>query len=231
MSFAPTSTVVPIKPFAWSYSALKNFETCPKRYLHYNVLKDVVEPESTQLAEGNRLHDVFAKRLSKGAGLPLGYAQFESMLARIAAAPGTLSVEQKLAITGDFQPVGFFGKGVWARSVIDAVVVSGTTAVVFDWKTGKPSVDETQLAIMAGTIFVHQPQVTRVKAALVFVHHQHTEPAEYVREDQASIWNEIIPRVRALQKAIATQEYPPRPSGLCKKYCAVVSCPYYGRGA
>lgn len=216
---------------AWSYSQLKNAETCLKRWYHYNVAKDITEPETPQLVEGHALHAHFDARLSKGVPLPLGYGQYEAMLAKVAAAPGVLHTEQKLAITADFKPVAFFGRGVWLRTVIDAVKINGDRATVFDWKTGKPNDDETQLKLMAATIFVHQPQVERVRAALVFVGHGQTAPAEYVRGDQAEIWGEILPRVRAMQKARATQEYPPRPSGLCRKYCAVRSCVYQGRGA
>ena len=50
------------KAFAWSYSRLKNFESCPKRHYHVDVVKDVREEESEQLKWGNALHDAFAKR-------------------------------------------------------------------------------------------------------------------------------------------------------------------------
>ena len=33
------------KSFAWSYSKLKNFETCPKRSWHLDVARDIKEPE------------------------------------------------------------------------------------------------------------------------------------------------------------------------------------------
>jgi hypothetical protein len=216
--------------FTWSYSQLKNAETCLKRYYHYNVAKDVVEPETEQLREGNRLHKVFDLRL-KGQPLPLGYTQYEPLLARIVNAPGVTHSEQKLALTSEFKPSAFFGKAVWFRTVIDAAKIrEDGTATVFDWKTGKPNEDLTQLQLMAVTLFHHDPKLLRVKAALVFVAHDEIEQAEFVREDLTEIWGEILPRVKRLQQARDTQEYPPRPSGLCRKYCAVASCPYHGTG-
>ena len=216
--------------FAWSYSQLKNFETCPKRYYHYNVHKDVVEPETDQLREGNRLHKAFEDRVKDNVPLPLGMGQHESLLARIINAPGAIYAEQKLALTSTFQPVSYFGRGVWFRTVIDCSKIDGTVARVFDWKTGKPAEDMTQLALMAATIFAAVPAVQRVKAGLVFVNHARVEPAEFVREGLTEIWSEILPRVRRVAQARRTQEYPPTPSGLCKRYCAVQSCPYHGRG-
>jgi hypothetical protein len=229
VSFTQASTGT---SFAWSYSQLKNFETCAKRYYHYNVHKDVKEPETDQLREGNALHKAFELRVKNGTSLPLGMGQHEPLLAKLAAAPGKVYAEQKLALTAEFQPVGFFGRNVWFRTVIDYtnISVAGDRATVLDYKTGKVAHDLTQLQLMAVTLFHNDAKIQRVKAALVFVHNNHVEPAEFVREDVTEIWSEILPRVRVVEQARARQEYPPKPSGLCKKYCAVSSCPYHGRG-
>jgi hypothetical protein len=216
--------------FTWSYSQLKNYETCAKRYLHYNVAKDVKEPESDQLRTGNELHAAFEARLKRSTPLPFGLTHHEPLLEKIIAAPGETHGEQKLGLTSSFVPTGFFSKQVWLRVVIDAVKINDTYATVLDYKTGKPSEDITQLQIFAATIFHHQPRVQRVRSALVFVNHEHIEKAEFVREDVTEIWSEILPRVKKLEQARAAQEYPPNPSGLCKKYCSVVSCPYHGKG-
>lgn len=218
-------------PFTWSYSVLKNWETCPKRYYHYNVEKDVTEPNTPQLQEGNNLHKHFENRVKLNTPLPLGYGQYEGLLANVVAAPGQTYAEQKLAITSSFAPVAYFGKAVWFRTVIDCAKVDGPNATVLDWKTGRPSPDVTQLQLMSATLLHHQPAVKRVKAALVFVGHDHIERGEYVREDLTEIWAEILPRVKKVETARQTQEFPPKPSGLCKKYCAVTSCPFHGRGA
>lgn len=218
------------QPFAWSYSALKNFETCAKRFYHYNVAKDVKEPETEQLRAGNQLHAHFEARVVRGTSLPLGYGQYEKMLAAIIAAPGHTYGEQKLAITADFQPVAFFGGArVWFRTVLDlAKIRDDHTATVFDYKTGRPNPDTTQLQLMAATLFVHDPKLERVKAGLLFVAHDQVERAEFVRDDLVEIWGEILPRVRAIERARDAKEYPPKPGGLCKRYCAVISCPYHG---
>jgi hypothetical protein len=218
--------------YAWSYSSLKNYETCPKRYGHYNVLKDVVEPETAQLAAGNALHKHFENRVLHGpekGRLPLGYGQFEKILSKFTALPGTTYGEQKLALTASFEPVAFFGKGVWFRTVIDFAKINGDFALIADWKDGKVKEDTTQLQLMAATIFAADAGIQRVRAALVFVNNDELKREEFVREDVPEIWSEILPRVRAMQRARKSQEFPPKPSGLCKKYCAVVSCPYHGK--
>lgn len=222
------STTV-VKPFSWSYSQLKNFETCPKRYAHYNVLKDVVEPESAQLAEGNAAHKAFELRIKNGESLPLGMGHYERLMAKLASATGHISVEQKLAITSSFTPCTYFAKTAWFRTQVDYAAINGELATIIDYKTGKPAEDLTQLQLMAAAVFIHMPQVHRIKSALVFVNHSHVEPAEFVRDDCTKIWGEILPRVKLMEKARQAQEFPPRSSGLCKRYCAVVSCPHHGR--
>lgn len=224
-----STTVVP--GFAWSFTHLKNYSTCPKRYYHYQVAKDVHEPETQQLLDGNKLHAAFDQRVASRVPLPMGLASFEPLMAKLAAAPGQIYTEQKLALTSTFMPSPYFGKGVWFRGVLDYTAVNPPLAVVIDYKTGKPNEEKTQLQLNAALVFHHQPQIMRVRAALMFVHYDEVERAEFVRSDLTEIWGEIIPRVKQIEKARATQEYPPKPSGLCKRYCAVVSCPYHGKGA
>lgn len=216
---------------AWSYSWLKNAETCLKRFYHYNVAKDVKEPETQQLRDGFALHSAFEARVKHGTPLPLGTTQHEPLMAKLIAAPGQTYAEQKLAITAEFKPVAFFGKGVWFRTVIDFAKINGPLATIIDYKDGRPKEDLTQLQLMSATMFHHMPSIERVKAGLVFVNHDEVKPAEFVREDLPEIWSEILPRVRAVEKAIQTQEFPPKPSGLCKSYCSVTSCPFHGKGS
>lgn len=220
------------RPFAWSYSRLKNFETCARRSYHYDILKDIVEPESEQLRYGHALHGHFEARIKQAKPLPLGFGQYESILARIVGAPGDTLGEQKLALTPDFAPVAFFGKNVWFRTVIDAAKIRHDTNVasVFDWKTGKITADLTQLQLMAMALFAHHANLERVRAGLVFVAHDHVETAEFAREDQTEVWAEILPRVRAMQRGVENQSFPPNPSGLCRKYCGVKSCEFFQKG-
>jgi hypothetical protein len=216
--------------FSWSYGKLRNFETCPLRYLHYDVLKDVKEPESEALRAGSAMHAAFEARIKHGTSLPLGMGMHEQLLAKLADAPGQIHVEQKLAIDDTFRPATFFSNRAWFRSVLDYTLIKDDhTASVVDFKSGKPNPDFTQLQLYAATIFHHEPKIERVRSALLFVSYDTTERAEYVREDLPEIWGEILPRVKLMQEARDAQAYPPRPSGLCKRYCAVKTCVHCGR--
>jgi hypothetical protein len=220
-----------VKPFTWSYSALKNYDSCPLRHKMIDLDKKFKDEESPALAAGWELHRAFEDRL-KGKPLELGYTHYEPMLAKILSKPGKTYGEKKLAITNTFQPCGYFDPNVWFRTVVDCTKVSpdNTEVSIFDWKTGKVAEDLTQLQLMSVTIFAHMPSVTYIKAGLVFVSFGKVEHAEFARESIPEIWSEIIPRVKELQRARDTQVYPPKPSGLCKRYCPVTSCQYHGKG-
>ena len=217
--------------FSWSYSALKNFESCPRRYYHYNVARDVKEEESDALRFGHSVHSAFEARVKTGTPLPMGMGMHEKLLSQFASAPGQIYAEQKLAMNASFEPASWFGNGAWLRTVLDYTNVrpDGETATVLDYKTGKPSEDLTQLQLCAAMVFTHAPSVNRVKAALWFTAYGQMERAEFLRDDLTEIWAEVLPRVNRLAAAKAQGEYPPKPGGLCKRWCGVKSCAYNGK--
>jgi hypothetical protein len=218
--------------FTWSYSRLRNFETCPKRHYHYDIAKDVKEADNQYQSDGLDAHKAYEMRLRSGKRLPLPLTHHESILSKLEALPGENYPEQKLALTEHFAPTGFFADDVWFRTVLDFCNVSpdGVAAAVLDYKTGKPNTDLTQLQLMSVTIMHYEPMIQTVHAGLLFMNHKRTERATFTRDEIPGIWSSILPRVRKLRQAIEQQEYPPRPSGLCVRYCAVVSCPFHGRG-
>jgi hypothetical protein len=217
--------------FTWSFSALSAFSTCPKRFFHYNVIKDIQEPESAALREGSEMHKAFENRVRDGTRLPLPYVQHEPLLTKLIEAPGTTYAEQKLGLTRDFKPAGFFSNNVWFRTVIDFCKVRPKSAVVIDFKSGKVTEDETQLSLMAATIMHHEPEIAEVKTAFLFANRDTLITRNFQRDDLDTIWGGILPRVAKLEEASKREEYPPKPSGLCVKYCAVTSCPHHGTGS
>jgi hypothetical protein len=222
------------KPFAWSYSKLKNFETCPKRMFHYDISKDVREPESQQLLDGNFTHKTLAERISKGAPLPTQVAMYEPWAARVLAgeAPDpkskTILVEQQLAILRDFSPCTWFDKKTWFRGIGDVIKIAGPVALIIDWKTGKVKEDQTQLMSMAQCVFSHHPEVQQVRSEFVWLAAEATTRMNFKRADMPGHWASVLPRVALLENANQTMTYPAKPGGLCKRWCAVTDCPHHG---
>lgn len=218
------------KPFAWSYSQLNNYETCPRRYQAYNVTREVAEPESEHIRMGKSMHTAFERRVAFGEKLPLGMGMHESLLAALANAPGQVYAERKLAINDKFEPTAWFAPGTWFRQVLDYTNVRDNgVAIAIDYKTGKPKEDFTQLQLAAASVFAHDPSVMKVRAALIFVTHEHTEREDFHRDQLPEIWSDILPRVQELAHAKANDDFPPKPGGLCRRYCGVKDCPFHGK--
>jgi hypothetical protein len=224
-----TTTYSRPKAFAWSYSKLKNFRTCPKRHWHYEIAKDTREPESEQLLWGNTLHDAFAKHLDKGKPLPDTMTQYQPLLDRMKAMPGKTYVEQKYAITKDFGPTEFFARDAWFRGIGDIVKVYGEFAYCGDYKTGKVVEDSEQLSLMAACIFAHFPEVNAVRTEFLWLKDDAITRATFRREDMPNVWNGILPDVKKYEMAVLNSEFPAKPGYLCRSWCSVKSCPYNGK--
>lgn len=224
------------KAFSWSYSKIKNHESCPKRYYNVDVAKVVKEEESEALLYGNMLHKALAEAISGKTPLPKSFSNMQSWVDRVSGVPNSstqIFVEQQLAITKDFAPTKWFGDDAWYRAIADVIKISGDpekgqVALALDWKTGKVNEDGVQLALMAQCIFAHYPGVVKIRTEFIWLKEQAQTRADFTRADMVAVWAATLPRVRLLEQAHATMEFPPKPGNLCRKWCPVVSCPHHG---
>ena len=216
---------------AWSFSALNAFETCPKKYWHEKIGKTVKEKKSSAADYGVMAHKKFENRLLKGTKLPLDLRHHEIKLAKLAKAPGEGMPEQKLAINDRFQPTGFFDRDVWCRAIIDYAKHNGRHILIIDHKFGKMNTKPSrfdQVDLMAGMIVCHLPEVETLTGAYYWAKEKKFMSKKYRVDDMPQVWANFLPRVNAMQDAIANDEFPARPSGLCKNYCSVKTCPHCG---
>lgn len=234
------TNVVPLhslqRKFATSYSRLKNFETCPRRYHEIDVEKNFKEAPSDSLDWGNFVHEAFEKRLAHRKPLPTTVARYEDEMQSIerAAEGGQMRVELKLAFDSQFRPTGYFDKGTWFRGKADVLLLHQPNAWAIDWKTGAVKEDFSQLALMAQCVLSNYPDVESVGATFVWLGAGEGGANLYTTElyDAARMtreWNNLWPRFQLLEQAHETGNFPPKESGLCKRYCAVTSCKYNGR--
>lgn len=219
----------PPKEWSWSYTKLKNYITCPKRHYEIDVLKNFLD-SSDALTQGNAVHDELAKACTGAVPLPPGH-RHQVWVDRVRSGPGELLVEQKYAITRDFRKTTYFAKDVWYRGIADVVRIDRDVALALDWKTGKVLEDPVQLMLMAVCLFVHYPQLLRVRAEYIWLKDECTSPEVFDRVEVATEMSKLLPRIDELEKASKTLTYPPKPNGLCMKWCKVTSCPFHGKGA
>lgn len=233
------------KEWAWSYSKLKNYESCPKRHYEVDLVKnfnDLIDPvtgkENEFIAEGNKAHAALAAAC-QGGSLPTNYSHFQRWVDLVVSGPGQLLVEQKYAITRDFNPTTYFARDVWYRGIGDVVRLNGRAALVLDWKTGKIAEDSVQLALMAACIFAHYPTIDVVRSEFIWLKEECSTPELFKRSPSvpieatvmADVWSELLPRVDRLETAAKKLDYPPKPGPFCMKFCPVQSCPFWRKGS
>jgi hypothetical protein len=219
-----------IKPFAWSYSRMKNFEVCPKRHWEIDLQKNVKEPEGEQLQWGNYVHSGMAARCGeKRVPLPDNLKPYEPWAVKVIGAGGEIHVEESLAISKNFTPTGNFDSDVWLRVKNDFTKIVGDVALAADWKTGKILEDSVQLALVAACLFAKHPQLKAVRSSYIWLKEDCESSDTFYRNDMPQVWRSIWPRIEAMEQAHIHQNYPPTPSGMCLRWCAVKSCPHNGK--
>ena len=215
--------MTPPKPFAWSYSALNAFETCPRRYYLTKVSKEVSEPQTEATLWGNRVHKALELRITTQQPLPSSMAEFEDTAATVVkrAEGGKIGAEQRMALTKSFKPTTFFAKDAWVRGITDFTIEKGSNLFIGDWKTGKPKPESAQLRLTAAITFAHKPHVKQITNAFVWLKTGTLTVERFTREDVPTIWQEFMPRVQRVEHALKDNKFPPKPSGLCRAWCPV----------
>ena len=213
---------------AWSYSRLNSFENCPKKFWHLSVQKDFKEPPSDAMNYGNKVHKAIEKRVRDGVKLPKDLAALEPVIKRFAEASGVIHVEQQLALNHELQPTGWFDKDVWARCIVDYAAINGARALLVDWKTGKISSDFTQQQVAGAIFFRHFPQVKELDLMYYWTKDKKPTTDTLHVDDVKHVWSSVMKRVRKYTHAHLQHDFPPRPSGLCKRHCPITSCPHHG---
>ena len=214
-----------------SYSAIKQFENCPRQYQHVRILKTVKSQPTEATLYGERVHKAFEEFIRNKTPLPENLAHYRKFLEPLAAIEGEIYCEEKLGIRADFSPCGFFDEDVWWRGIPDFMAINRAKrlARVADYKTGKSSryADKGQLELMAAMIMSHYPEIDTVKGALLFVVVGDIIRTEFTREHLPDIYSRWGGRASAIEKSIELNVWNPRSGPLCK-FCPVTTdtCEY-----
>lgn len=233
------------KPFAWSYSSLTAFETCPRRFYETRVAKTITEAQGAPLLLGNAAHKCLELRVARGTPIPKliqvtdadgstqsqssqGWERIvESILAK-ADEDTEVITERQICLDDRFCETDWFGKDAWVRGVVDLGLVKQAKALLLDWKTGKRKLDVDQLQLFAALAMHAWPKLERVVTGFVWLKPGTVDKASYTRADIPSIWERFLPRVKRMKQAHEENTWPERPSGLCKAWCPVHTCPHNG---
>ena len=213
-----------------SFSALKMYENCPRRYMHQRVNKEVQDEGSDASKYGERIHEALELRLKDKTPLTDETKKYEPLCRAIEqeGKDGEVLAEQKMTLNKNLTPTQWFAPDAWFRSVLDVLMIheNQKKAFVLDWKTGKRRPDFTQMEIFALQVFKHYPEVDSVTSALVWLRDYKMDTQVYKREQSNEMWAKIMARINRIYESLEHDTWPPKPSGLCPWCPAKHICDY-----
>lgn len=221
---------------AWSYSSIKTFDQCPKKYYHLRILKDFKDEDSTATIYGTELHTAAEEFIRDGTPIPPKFSFIAPTLEALNRIEGEKHCEIKMGIAkrdGKFVPCEFFAKDVWWRGIADLLIINEEkqTAYLVDYKTSKNAkyADTKQLDLLAGAVFTHYPKVMEIKSALLFVVSNEIVKKKHEFMMRLSYLNSMEPELTRLEAAIKNNVWNPNSGPLCK-FCPVTECAHNRRG-
>lgn len=228
MSSLPVLSDPPAVAIRWSFSALKNFKGCRRRYYHEKVVGDAVQEPNEATNYGSLFHEAAENYLTRGTPVPPEFAYSVPLLDSLKAAPGELFSELDISLRADYSPCTAEDPFVWYKGFADVVILDREKkrAMVGDFKTGNSAyADLDQLEIYALAIFRHFPEIETVRGMLLF-----TKPGKekaisktFTKAESESKWLKWIADLDQIRRARDLNAWPASPSGLCK-FCPVKHC-------
>jgi len=212
----------------WSYSSIKTFDQCPKKYYHLKVTRDVQDEGGAATIYGQEVHKTAEEYVRDGVPVPEKFKFVEPTVAAFNNIPGEKHCELKMGVkktSAGYEPCEFFARDVWWRGVADLLIINGGKAWLADYKTSKSAkyADTKQLDLLAGATFLHFPQVKRVKSALAFVVSNEFIKKSYDATEKNKCFSAFDNELDRLETAHKTGVWNAVSGPLCR-FCPVVSC-------
>ena len=212
----------------WSYSSLKTFQQCPKKYYHLRVAKDFKDEDSTATIYGKEVHKAAEDFIRDGTPVPDKFAFIKPTLEALNSIEGEKHCEIQLGLKEDLTPCGFFDTDVWWRGIADLLIINGDEAHLVDYKTSKNAkyADTKQLDLLAAAVFAKFPEVKKIKSALIFVVSNEFVKKKHVSEQKKEYVRPFIFDLERIEAAMEHNVWNANSSPLCS-YCPVKDCPHW----
>lgn len=212
--------------FTWSYSSLKEYQNCPKKYHEIRVLKNYTVKETEQMRYGTEVHKALEEYVRDGVELAKNYQRFKPFVDKLISIPGEKYCEYEMALTYNREPCDFKSEDRWVRGIADLVIVDGDYAFIVDYKTGSNKYpDPKQLRLMSLMLFTYFPDVKKIKAGLLFVMKNSFVSEEYLRKDMDKSWAMFEQPLKRLESSYDNDKWQANPTPLCK-WCPVQKCEF-----
>ena len=207
---------------AWSFSTLKNFESCAHR-AYLKGVKRLKEPGSPAMDRGSMVHDEAEAFVKGEIPFPVNLKKMEADFEQLKEMydPTVMLLEKNWGFTQQWKDTGWMSDDVWHRSKLDNMYFeSQTSAVIIDYKTGKKFGNELkhgeQLMLYAVVAFVKFPRLQFIKVENWYTDHNEKLTKTYTRETAMLFFPRWAERGLTMTTA---KEFPPSPSKPNCKWC------------
>lgn len=212
----------------WTVSKYKKYVTCPRQFGEVTVKRNFSETfPADQQRWGDEVHRAMQYAVMHGMPLPSSMKQYQPVIDQVKRAPGTKVAELRLAIDRSRGPCDYNAAGWWHRGMLDLVILRHRTAVILDWKTGKRKDDREQLMTNALLVFAHHEAIDTIVSSYIWLASGESSKVTFTRDQIPAYWNELNPTLEAIEWSMKNDVYPERPSGLCRGWCPVTTCPHW----
>lgn len=225
----------------WTHSKLDTFQTCPRKFEAEYVTKTVPYTESAMQAYGNRIHKSFEEYF-KGVGLPEDLRIHQPMLDTLSEGE-LIGVEIKGALTTKLRAIDVDkyykplkpmlpGEHVWWRGVVDHFSNLGLfdgrkRCRVADYKSSKQHNKTDQLKEYALWAFARG--FDECEVFYYWTQTKETKPRIIIPKEQApKILEKLAPELAMYAEAHRLNIFNPKKNGLCRKWCGVKDCEFWG---
>jgi hypothetical protein len=210
-----------------SYTSLKEFQQCPRKYHEKRVLKLHPYVQGPEAAFGDYVHQALEAAGKHGTPLPPDLAPYQWVVDDvIKRMPGDVRYEHEFSLTktGTAIPHNDWNRKFWLGKA-DVLALVGDTAIVLDFKTGKSKYPDTdQLELMALYTFMEFPQVNTVKGMLLFLNDAVTHATVHSRADFSKMYQKFFAITQEVAHAQDSGSWPEYKSPLCP-WCPCTTCP------
>ena len=229
-----------MKAARWSFTGLKQAETCLRQFHEVRVLKNYpYEATSDEAVWGRYVHKAFEDRQAVHKELPQDLSQHEPFMQRLEGWEGFFFTEQKVALDKQLKPINFFGgDAVWWSGIIDYTKIHNGEhrGRIVDYKTGKRRPEPDQLIQNVLWGFAMYPEINIFDCMFYWTQAQERadQPSDgavdryvYSRDQIPELWSRFVAPLGRLFEAYKTDTWPAKPNGLCHGYCPHVKCEHW----
>jgi hypothetical protein len=204
-----------------SHTFLNDWDNCPHKAYRKYIKKDLGKFVQTEAMKwGNEVHSAFEVRIKHGTKWPTGMEKYEVIASPLVQAGAV--AEKMLGITAAGTVCDFFAKDVWLRGKIDATLIRGNAAAIFDWKTGKRREERAELEVHAVLLKAWQPTVQKVTAHYVWLQDNEVGKAHDVSDTEKKL-ADIRSTMNTVANCMEVEDFPKRRNPLCG-WCDVLDC-------